>query len=126
MGWSGPVRASTLETVTTTIGSDPVDDQGELVHADDATAQLCLAFVRLEQVLAARGLSLASVTGLRLRTAVADPADLVEVLAERLGCLDREPPVEIVPVRFDDRPGLLATLEAVVGPEPRTPKEDQT
>lgn len=101
--------------MTSTIVTDPVDDRGELVHADDATAQLCLAFIRLEQAMADRGLPVTALVDLRLRTSVADTAaEFVDLIAERLDGVRSTVTVEIV---RDNRlvvPGLLVRLEATV------------
>ncbi|MFY9712436.1 MAG: hypothetical protein WAK00_03095 [Microbacterium sp.] len=101
--------------MTSTIVTSPVDDGGELVHAEDATSQLCLAFVRLEQAMSERGLPVTALVGLRLRTTVADPvAELVELVAERL---DGVRPTVTVEIMRDDGPvvpGLLVRLEATV------------
>lgn len=71
--------------MTITIDSEPIDEHGYLVHAEDATAQLCLALVRLETELAERGIGLSAVSRLRvLALAGADAAELVDVVAERI------------------------------------------
>lgn len=70
--------------MTITIDSEPIDEHGYLVHAEDATAQLCLALVRLETELDGRGLALSAVARLRvLALDNANAAELVDVVAER-------------------------------------------
>ncbi|UOQ88702.1 FAD-dependent oxidoreductase [Agromyces endophyticus] len=107
--------------MTTTIRSEPVDDRGDLVHADDPTAQLCLAFVRLEHDIVGRGLSLTTLRSLRVRNASAEPdADLLGILAERLGPATRGVVVEVVADDPGRSAGMLVRLEATVAaPEPR-------
>ncbi|MGW5435566.1 Rid family hydrolase [Nocardia asteroides] len=99
--------------MTITIETTPVDETGHLVHAEDAIAQLCLAFARLESALAARGLGASAITGLLVRTcAPADPSDLADVVAE---WLDGAPvPVDLVGVAHLALPGMLVELSAQV------------
>ncbi|MFD5866660.1 FAD-dependent oxidoreductase [Agromyces sp. NPDC127015] len=101
--------------MTTTIHSEPVDERGDLVHADDATAQLCLAFVRLEHDIVDRGLPLTALRRLRVHNASAEPADeLVGILAERLGDATRDVRVEVVADERERPAGMLVRLEATV------------
>ncbi|MFE6923610.1 FAD-binding protein [Nocardia sp. NPDC057663] len=99
--------------MTITIETTPVDESGRLVHAEDATAQLCLAFARLESALAARGLGASSITRLRVRTcAPTDASDLADLVEE---WLDGTPvPVELVDVAHLALPGMLVELRAQV------------
>lgn len=115
-------------SVTTTIETASVDDLGMLVHADDATAQVCLAFVRLEAALSARGLSTLAVERLVVRSAGAGRAtDLVDVVVERLTASGSSAPVGVEPVACLAQPGMLVSLRAEVAvteplSEPRTPR----
>lgn len=107
--------------MTSTILSDPFDDRGELVHADDATAQVCLAFVRLERAMAERRLPVTALVGLRLRTTVSDDvAELVELVTERLEGVRSTVPIEVVRDAAPRLPGLLVSLEATLADEAAT------
>ena len=108
-----------LSDVTITIDSEPLDEHGYLVHAEDPTAQLCLALVGLEAALRAGGKDLSAVT--RLRVLTVDPtlaSELVDVVAERfddttattISC------VEVERLAVD---GMLVALSAEVAVAPR-------
>jgi len=84
--------------VTITIDSEPIDEHGYLVHADDVTAQLCLALVRLETELGDRGLARSAIA--RLRVLAVDGADAVELL-------------DVVAERFDDTTAPAISCVAV-------------
>ncbi|GAT74544.1 oxidoreductase [Microbacterium sp. HM58-2] len=101
--------------MTGTIMTDPVDDEGELMHAEDAAAQLCLAIVRLESVIAERGLPVSALVRLRLHTVVPDPtAELLELVSERLHDVPLTVTVETVQSAHALVPGQLVRLEATV------------
>src|SRR5690349_16394105 len=96
--------------MTTTRGL-PLDEQGRLLHEDDAAAQLALAVVRLEEALAAGGRGLADLE--RVAVLTPDPARLDEVrdvLIERLGELGADPVVEVVDHALPE-PGMLVAVE---------------
>jgi len=100
---------------TTTIETRSVDDRGELLHADDATAQLCLSLVRLEAALAERGLGLEAVTQVRIHSVGPGSAsELVELVLERFGAGPAAPVVAWVSAERHDPPGLLVRLAADV------------
>ncbi|HET7800524.1 MAG TPA: FAD-dependent oxidoreductase [Humibacillus xanthopallidus] len=61
--------------MTITIRTASVDDHGRLMHAEDPTAQACLAFVRLERELERRGLALAELGRLTVLSPVPVRAD---------------------------------------------------
>lgn len=101
--------------MTITIETEPVDEHGYLVHAEDATAQLCLALVRLEATLRERGLDLSAVVGLRVRAV--DPGlarDLVEVAAERFGAAGAAATITCVPARRLGGDDMLVAISADV------------
>jgi enamine deaminase RidA (YjgF/YER057c/UK114 family) len=105
--------------VTITIDSEPIDEHGFLVHAEDATAQLCLALVRLETELGDRGLVLAAATRLRVLTLDAtDAAELVAVAAERLD--PTATAISCVEVERFAVDGMLVAVSADVTVRPRT------
>ncbi|MGR0219541.1 Rid family hydrolase [Agromyces sp. ZXT2-6] len=84
--------------MTITIETEPVDEHGYLVHAEDATAQLCLALVRLEAALRERGLDLSAVDGVRVRAVDARlAAELVEIAVERFAAAAVAPAIACVP-----------------------------
>jgi FAD/FMN-containing dehydrogenase len=117
--------------VTTTIHTSPVSDDGQLLHAEDAAAQACLAVLRLEDALARHG---RRPRLLRLELRAADAAvldDVVGIVRERLTCA--EVPLHVSTVARLDPPGALVGLWAEVdaadqaGPctEPTTHPEGQ-
>ncbi|MFC6011361.1 FAD-binding protein [Nocardia lasii] len=97
--------------MTITIATTPVDETGRLVHAEDAAAQLCLAFARLDSALTARGVGAASIEVLRIRTRV-PVADLVDLVEEWLAGAPVS--VELVDVARLAVPGMLVELSARV------------
>lgn len=100
--------------MTITIDSEPIDEHGYLVHAEDATAQLCLALVRLETELDERGLGLSAV--LRLRVLALDgagAAELVDVVAERLDGTTA-PAISCIEVERLAVDGMLVAISADV------------
>lgn len=105
--------------MTITINSEPVDDLGYLVHAEDATAQLCLALIRLDAALHGAGLDLSAVSRLRVLTVDARLAgELVEVVAERVG--DTTTAVSCVEAPRLPLEGMLVALSADVPALTRT------
>lgn len=106
--------------MTITIDSGPTDEHGYLVHAEDATAQLCLALVHLESALGDRGLALSAVA--RLRVLAVDPTlacELVDIVTERL---DDAAATAITCVEVDrlEVDGMLVALSADVTVDSRT------
>ncbi|WP_400999365.1 FAD-binding oxidoreductase [Agromyces sp. GXQ0307] len=102
-------------TTTTTIETGSVDDRGELLHADDATAQLCLSLVRLEAALVERGLELGAVTQVRIHaTEPGSASELVELVLERFGTGRAAPVVAWVSAARHEVPGMLVRLAADV------------
>jgi hypothetical protein len=86
-----------MAVVTITIDTGSFDEDGRLVHADDAVAQLCLALVRLEGELSIRGRDLAAVV--RMRVLAADPNEaheLLDVALERFRPLGTTPEIRTV------------------------------
>lgn len=108
--------------MTIILETTSVDESGRLVHAEDAAAQLCLAFERLEAALATRGLEASSIVRLRVRArAPADAADLADLVAE---WLDGAPvPVDLIDVAHLALPGTLVELSAQVIPTSPDPKD---
>ncbi|WP_221629250.1 FAD-binding oxidoreductase [Humibacillus xanthopallidus] len=126
--------------MTITIRTASVDDHGRLMHAEDATAQACLAFVRLERELECRGLALAALRRLtvlspapapdadaaeplatgRSRPTTA-PGDIVDLIRERLTPEGAHVPVDVLPAERLAQPGLLVALRAEVVSPPSTP-----
>lgn len=101
--------------MTITITTTPVDDDGLLLHADDAIAQVCLTVVRLTAALAQRGIPPAAIRVVRL--VVADPAqasDLVEIVAEALTRLEVTVPARVVDAGPSLEPGMLVRLSVDV------------
>jgi len=119
LGYRGSVGAVKLIGVTITITSASVDDLGRLMHAEDAAAQTCLAFQRLEAELDRRGLRLDALRRIELCT-VADAAsvELVDLVRERLGerLRGRGPTVRTGTATADRLrlPGMLVELRAEV------------
>lgn len=108
--------------MTITIESAPTDEHGYLVHAEDPTAQLCLALVQLESALGDRGLDLSAVT--RLRVLATDPSlacELVDIVAERF---DGTTPPAIGCVEVDrlDVDGMLVAVSADVTVRHESPR----
>ncbi|WP_430645621.1 hypothetical protein [Agromyces sp. GXS1127] len=102
-------------TTTTTIETRSVDDRGVLMHADDATAQLCLSLVRLETALVERGLGLGAVTQVRIHaTQPAAASELVELVLERFRSGPTTPIVAWVSATPPEAPGMLVRLAADV------------
>ena len=97
-----------------TIDAAPLDEGGELVHAEDAVAQLCLALVRLEAELADHGLGMAAVD--RLRVLTIEPADpeLVDLVLERCYADGATPPIACLQVARLEVPGMLVGVSADV------------
>ncbi|MRX45350.1 RidA family protein [Agromyces kandeliae] len=114
-------------TTTTTIETGSVDDRGALLHADDATAQLCLSLLRLESALADRGLGVEAVTQVRIHaTDPGSASELVELVLERFGAGSTTPVVAWISDDRHDVPGMLVRLAAdvaVTTPVPETPKD---
>ncbi len=104
-----PVRSRRiLRDVTTTIVTTPVDDDGLLLHADDATAQVCLTVVRLISVLERRRVAPADIVAVRLLVVDTEPAaGLVPVVAEELERLAVSAPVGVVPITAPVEAGML-------------------
>ena len=113
-GWDsdGLWMSRNLSDVTI-IDTEPVDEHGCLVHAEDATAQLCLALARLGSELGDRGQSPSAITRIRVFALDGEDAiEFVEVVAEwldgaaaEIACLH----VERLPVD-----GMLAAISADV------------
>lgn len=101
------------------------------MHADDATAQACLAFVRLERELECRGSSLGALTRLTVLSLVpcasarlgAGPArgDLVDLIRERLAPEGAHVPIDVLPAGRLGQPGMLVALRAEVVTATPTP-----
>jgi enamine deaminase RidA (YjgF/YER057c/UK114 family) len=101
--------------VTITIETGPVDEHGHLVHAEDPTAQLCLALVRLETALRERELGLSDIVSLRLFAVdIRLAADLFEVVAERFVDAAVRPTIRWVDADRLDDPDMLVALAADV------------
>jgi enamine deaminase RidA (YjgF/YER057c/UK114 family) len=100
----------------TVSGQGPVDDDGALLHEDDVAAQLALALVNVETVLAAAGMDWADV--LRL-TVYATDVDAVlaayGVLGERLATAGATPPTTLLGVSRLALPGMAVELEVTAG-----------
>ncbi|WP_211195867.1 FAD-binding protein [Agromyces sp. H66] len=106
--------------MTITIDTAPIDEHGYLVHAEDATAQLCLALVRLETELHARGLPRSAVGELRvLAVDGAHAAELVDVVAERFDDTTA-PAISCVEVERLALDGMLVAVSADVTARTRT------
>ena len=115
--------------------SGPLDDEGRLLHEDDAAAQLALAVARLEVALQRDGRRPADLTGLRVLTTDRALASVLDVLVERLDATGARPGIAIDEVEHLGVPGMLVALEPTVpatDPAPtslrsttsgRTPKE---
>ncbi len=104
-----------MRLVTITITTTPVDDDGLLLHADDAIAQACLAVVRLTSTLAERGIASTAILAVRLGVIEpADAGDLVEVVAEELVRLDVTVPLRVVAAGSSLEPGMLVRLSVDV------------
>ncbi len=94
--------------MTITIHTSSVSDDGRLLHAEDATAQACLAVLRLEDALARRQLPRRRIVGIEVRTTDASRiADIVGIVRERLG--DPDVPLHVETV------GRLRPSGAIVG-----------
>jgi FAD/FMN-containing dehydrogenase len=92
--------------------SGPIDEQGRLLHEDDAAAQLALAVSRLEGALASEGRGPHELAGLRvLTTDRATVLDVLDVLVERLHSLGVAPGIAVDEVEHLDVPGMLLALE---------------
>jgi FAD/FMN-containing dehydrogenase/enamine deaminase RidA (YjgF/YER057c/UK114 family) len=110
--------------------SGPIDEQGRLLHEDDAAAQLALAASRLEDALASEGRSPHDLAGLRvLTTDRATVLDVLDVLVERLEALGVSPGIAVDEVGRLDVPGMLLALEpsltTAVPPDPHVPLDHE-
>ncbi|GAB6859829.1 FAD-binding oxidoreductase [Microbacterium xylanilyticum] len=104
-----------------TIASAPVDDDGVLLHAEDAVAQTCLAVRRLEEQLATRGIPATDLRAVRLLLPAAVTAgDIVGIVAEELCRLHAAATIEVVRAA-PDPPGALIGLLAEIVADHRTP-----
>lgn len=108
----------------TGLRSGPLDDEGRLLHEDDAAAQLALAVARLEDSLGSGGRNPGELTGLRvLTTDRAILAGVLDVLVERLDALGTHPGIAIDEVEHLDVPGMLVALEpSLPAAAPHTPQ----
>ncbi len=115
LGWRTAAPEGTMRPVTITITTTPVDDDGLLLHADDALAQACLTTVNLTETLNRRGIPPSAILAVRLIVArPVRPADLVEVVAEELVRLDVPVPVRVVVVGSSPEPGMFVRLSVDV------------
>lgn len=110
----------------TTIETAPVDDDGALLHADDAVAQTCLTVRRLEAQFAARRIPATHVGAVRLLVAAPSGADsgttdLAAIVAEELQRLGITVPVDVVAPAPTAPPGALVGLQADLRPGSPTP-----
>jgi enamine deaminase RidA (YjgF/YER057c/UK114 family) len=115
VGFPGDATVRRIADVTITIDTASVDEGGRFVHADDAVAQLCLALVRLEAELTARGLGLSDVV--RMRVLAVDPneaAELADLALERFQPIGAAPEIRCLHVGRMTSPGMLVALSADV------------
>lgn len=107
--------------MTITIDTGSFDEDGRLVHADDAVAQLCLALVRLEDELAARGTDLTAVARMRVLAADPNEADeLLDVALERFRQLGTIPEIRTADAGRMSA-GMLVALSAELTDTTPTP-----
>jgi enamine deaminase RidA (YjgF/YER057c/UK114 family) len=93
-----------------------VDEDGELLHEDDPAAQLALALVNVETVLAAGGMDLGDVLRLTVHAVDVDAVlASLDVLTERFALVGATPPVTLVGVARLALPGMLVQLEVTAG-----------
>lgn len=101
--------------MTTTIVTTPVDEDGLLLHADDATAQVCLTVVRLISVLERRRVAPTDIVAVRILVVDTESAaGLVPVVAEELDRLAVPVPVGVVAITAPVEEGMLVALQADV------------
>lgn len=104
----------------------PLDDQGRLLHEDDAAAQLALAVALLEVALHRDGRRPTDLTRLRvLTTDRAALAGVLDVLVERLDATGARPGIAIDEVEHLGVTGMLVALEPTVPATPQPPLDPE-
>ena len=100
----------------TVAGQGSMSPEGELLHADDTTAQMALAMANVESLLAAGGMDLRDVTRLVVYVTDMDAALAgYGALVERLAAHDATPPATLVEVRRLAIPGMAVEIDATAG-----------
>ena len=98
----------------------PLDEQGQLVHAEDPAAQLALALALVEATLAGAGLVPADLAQLRV-SATDLPAvlDVIDVLTDRFAEVGATPALSVVGVSALPVEGMLVALDGLALGTPR-------
>lgn len=97
----------------TVAGQGSITVDGELLHAEDTTAQLALAMANVESLLAAGGMDLRDVTRLVVYVTDMDAALAgYGAITERLDAVGATPPATLVEVRRLAIPGMTVEIDA--------------
>jgi enamine deaminase RidA (YjgF/YER057c/UK114 family) len=97
----------------TVAGQGSIDADGQVLHADDVTAQLALAMAHVEELLAAGGMDLRDVVRLTIYVTDVDAALAgYGAITERLDAVGASPPATLLEVRRLALPGMAAEIDA--------------
>lgn len=97
----------------TVAGQGSITADGELLHAEDTTAQLALAMANVESLLAAGGMDLRDVTRLVVYVTDMDAALAgYGAITERLDAAGATPPATLLEVRRLAVPGMTVEIDA--------------
>ena len=97
----------------TVAGQGSITTDGELLHAEDTTAQLALAMANVESLLAAGGMDLRDVTRLVVYVTDMDAALAgYGAITERLDAVGATPPATLLEVRRLAIPGMTVEIDA--------------
>lgn len=100
----------------TVAGQGSIDADGNLLHADDMSAQMALAMAGVEDLLARGGMDLRDVTRLVVYVTDMDAAlAAYGALVERLLALGATPPATLVEVSRLAIPGMAVEIDATAG-----------
>lgn len=109
----GQLRAAP-GVVLTVAAQGSLDSWGRLVHEGDPAAQLALALVNLEGVLAAAGMVPGDLAQLRVYTTDMDATLAVyDTLVARLAEVEARPPTTLLEVSRLPVPGMTVSIEAI-------------
>jgi len=97
----------------TVAGQGSLDADGQVLHADDVTAQLALAMGGVEELLAAGGMDLRDVVRLTIYVTDVDAALAgYGAITERLDAVGATPPATLLEVRRLALPGMAVEIDA--------------
>jgi enamine deaminase RidA (YjgF/YER057c/UK114 family) len=118
----------THPTQLTIAAQGPLDEQGRLLHEDDAAAQLALALANVAGVLRAADLGWPDVADLRVCTTdLAELLDVYDTLTEHLATVGATPETSVVEVSRLPVPGMTVCIDGhAVRRTPQLSETDNT